>query len=443
MWVRMRTLFSIRPDMAEEYKIVEAIRQEVVFQGTNLWVLIFAIFLASLGLNTNSTAVIIGAMLISPLMGPIMGMGMGVGINDFELIKKAFRNYAIATVIGILTSALYFYVSPLSEARSELLARTTPTIYDVFIAFFGGMAGIIASSSTKKGNVIPGVAIATALMPPLCTAGYGIATGSLAFFLGALYLYFINTVFICFATLLTVRVLGFSPRVFVDKKREKLVTRYIYFFVMLSLIPSVWMGVDIVRASIFESNVNRFIATELDFPDTRVVSQEIVREKKRRAIEVFLVGEEVPAVSLETARSRMSRYALEDVELVVKQTTAKGITDVGALKAMVLDDLYRNAEARLQTKDSLIEELERDLHQYRELIGLSMEIAPEVKALYPQIQELSLAAGMRVQTGSLERDSVMIAWVRWQTRPDPEQSARMEEWLKARTRARNLILVHQ
>lgn len=208
-------------DREGEAQTVENICSGINFKGSNLWVLIFAIFIASLGLNVNSTAVIIGAMLISPLMGPIMGIGLGLGINDFELIKKAFRNLAIATVFGILTSTFYFLISPLNEARSELLARTTPTIYDVLIAFFGGMAGIVASSTRLKGNVIPGVAIATALMPPLCTAGFGLASGNFSYFFGAFYLYVINSVFIAFATTLGVKLMHFSKKSFVDKVREK------------------------------------------------------------------------------------------------------------------------------------------------------------------------------------------------------------------------------
>ena len=180
--------FDVRQDKEDELETIDTISKGIEFKGTNLWVLIFATFIASLGLNTNSTAVIIGAMLISPLMGPIMGFGVGLGISDFDMIKRSFRNFATATIFSVITSSFYFMISPISEAQSELLARTQPTVYDVLIAFFGGLAGIIASSTKSKGNVIPGVAIATALMPPLCTAGYGIATGNLYYFFGAFYL---------------------------------------------------------------------------------------------------------------------------------------------------------------------------------------------------------------------------------------------------------------
>ena len=186
-------------------------KSAIVFRGTNLWILMFAILIASLGLNVNSTAVIIGAMLISPLMSPIIGMGLAVGIGDSEMLKQSLKNYGVATLISVLTATLYFFISPLSEARSELLARTSPTLYDVLIAFFGGAAGVLALTTKSKGQVIPGVAIATALMPPLCTAGYGLATAQWAYFFGAFYLFFINTVFIATATFLGVKLLRFHP----------------------------------------------------------------------------------------------------------------------------------------------------------------------------------------------------------------------------------------
>lgn len=213
--------FSLHHEKEAYSKVIETIEQGVVFKGTNLWVLIFAIFIASLGLNVNSTAVIIGAMLVSPLMGPIMGMGLAMGINDLALLKKSANNFAFAVSISLITSTFYFYISPLNEAHSEILARTSPTIYDVLIAFFGGLAGILATSSKLKGNVIPGVAIATALMPPLCTAGYGLASGNLSFFSGALYLFFINTVFIALSTFLTVRFLKFPNKEFINETTKK------------------------------------------------------------------------------------------------------------------------------------------------------------------------------------------------------------------------------
>ena len=211
------------------------IRGMVEFKGTNLWVLMFAIIIASIGLNVNSTAVIIGAMLISPLMGPIMGIGYGVGINDFELIKRSIRNIGLAVLISLISATLYFLISPLSEARSELLARTTPTLWDVLIALFGGFAGILATTRKEKSNVIPGVAIATALMPPLCTAGYGLATGHLSYFFGAFYLFFINMVFIALATVIFVGYLKPPHKQFVDAAVERRVRNYIVALVLITV----------------------------------------------------------------------------------------------------------------------------------------------------------------------------------------------------------------
>lgn len=217
----LKEYLDLRKDKDNELATVESIRKGVEFKGANLWILIFAIFMASLGLNVNSTAVIIGAMLISPLMGPIMGIGLSVGLNDFELMKRSLKSFLVTTAFSVATSTFFFLISPVAEGQSELLARTSPTIYDVLIALFGGLAGVVAISTKEKGNVIPGVAIATALMPPLCTAGYGLAIGNLVYFLGAFYLYFINSVFISLATFLGVRVMHFQHKVFIDKNREK------------------------------------------------------------------------------------------------------------------------------------------------------------------------------------------------------------------------------
>lgn len=220
--------------------MIENIRKGIEFKGTNLWVLVFATFIASLGLNVNSTAVIIGAMLISPLMGPIMGIGLSVGINDFELMKRSLRNFGFMVLVSIATSTFYFVISPLSNAQSELLARTVPTTYDVLIALFGGLAGIVAQSrKDRTSTVIPGVAIATALMPPLCTAGFGLATLQFKYFIGAFYLFFINTVFIAIATYMVVRFLKYEKHSFLDSKKERKVRRSMVLIVLVTLSP-VW-----------------------------------------------------------------------------------------------------------------------------------------------------------------------------------------------------------
>lgn len=328
----------------------------------NLWVLIFAIFIASIGLNVNSTAVIIGAMLISPLMGPIMGIGLGIGVNDFELIKKSYKNLGVAVLISVITSTFYFLITPLSDAQSELLARTTPTIWDVFIALFGGLAGIVAATRKSISNVIPGVAIATALMPPLCTAGYGLATGTLSYFLGAMYLFFINSVFISLATYMIVRFMKFNKKEFLDPLRERKVKRSIVFVVLITIIPSIIMAFNIVNRTFIEKNVQQFINNELNFPNTQILSRHINFDSSNVQIEVFLFGAPLDSRLIEMAKQKLPKYKLENAELIVKQSiTEGGKVDISAIRAGVIEELYRKNEEIIKNKNKQIQLLESQI----------------------------------------------------------------------------------
>jgi uncharacterized hydrophobic protein (TIGR00271 family) len=217
----MLSFIDLHKGEEDKAKVLDNVVSNTSFRGANLWILACAIVVASVGLNVNSTAVIIGAMLISPLMGPIVGAGFALGIYDFALLKKSAKNLLIATVVSLTVSTIYFSISPFKEAQSELLARTSPNIYDVLIAFFGGLVGVIAITRAEKGNPIPGVAIATALMPPLCTAGYGLAMGNYLYFLGALYLYIINCFFICIATYVMVKYLKYPLTTHVNQKKQQ------------------------------------------------------------------------------------------------------------------------------------------------------------------------------------------------------------------------------
>lgn len=257
--IKYLNYFRMKDDREDFDVIHSEIEKAVIFKGTNLWVLICAILVASVGLNMNSTAVIIGAMLISPLMGPINGMGYGLATYDFILFRKALKNYSFALLVSLLTSALYFFISPVNTAHSELLARTSPTIYDVFIALFGGVAGMLAVSSKLKGNVIPGVAIATALMPPICTAGYGLATLQFNFFFGALYLFVINSVFIAVASMVVSQVIKLPIRSTVDKERSSKLNRYVTLILAITAIPSIYFGYRLVQNEKFSENAKKFI----------------------------------------------------------------------------------------------------------------------------------------------------------------------------------------
>ena len=434
-------MLDIRQEQENEQETIESIKKGVEFKGTNLWVLIFATFIASLGLNTNSTAVIIGAMLISPLMGPIMGFGLGLGIADFDLIKRSFRNFATATLFSVITSSIYFLISPINEAQSELLARTQPTLYDVLIAFFGGLAGIVASSTKSKGNVIPGVAIATALMPPLCTAGFGLATGNLYYFFGAFYLYFINTVFISLATYLVVRVLKYPKKVFLDKEREKKVTRYVGIIVVFTIVPSLFLSYRLVKTTYFNQQALNFINTELAFPNTQVLSKSITDTSDKREIKVVLIGDNVAETTIEDARNRLPRYGLKDVNLVVQQGFSEQETDINQLKSLLMQDLYKNSEEVLRAQTLQIDSLQRELKSYRDDRLMAEQLKPEVKVLFPYIREISCTHTSLIPIDSAAQKPIMLIYVKSAEKVSADNKKKLTDWLSARTGVNTIKLL--
>jgi uncharacterized hydrophobic protein (TIGR00271 family) len=435
----LREYLDLRKDKDNELETIDSIRKGVEFKGANLWILIFAIFMASLGLNVNSTAVIIGAMLISPLMGPIMGVGLSVGMNDFELMKRSLKSFLIPTAFSVTTATVYFLFTPIAEAQSELLARTSPTIYDVFIALFGGLAGVVALSTKEKGNVIPGVAIATALMPPLCTAGYGLASGNLIYFLGAFYLYFINSVFISLATFLGVRVMHFQRKEFVDKNREKTVRKYIILIVVITMCPAVYLTFGIIKSTFYETAANHFINTELNFENTQVLDKKVSYE--HREIRVVLIGPEVPEASIELARSKMERYKLEETKLIVLQGMNNDAMDISSIRAMVMEDFYKNSEQRLQEQQKKIAALEKNLEKYKSYDEMSRTIIPELKVLYPSVTAVSISHTLETTVDSLKTDTVALAVLKFGRHPSESEKKKISEWLQARVGAKKLRLI--
>jgi uncharacterized hydrophobic protein (TIGR00271 family) len=317
MAIHLRGLFRIARDQETFQRIRKDIEENIRFSGRNLWILILAILIASFGLNVNSSAVIIGAMLISPLMGPIMGIGLGASINDIALLKRSAQNFLFATSFSLLTSTLYFLFTPLDDAHSELLARTSPNIYDVFIALAGGFAGIIAISGNNRGNVLPGVAIATALMPPLCTAGYGLATLQWKFLFGAFYLFIINGVFIALSTYLFARFIRFPLVHDRDKQKDRRQQRLIWALTLTTLIPSVFFSYQMLRGNQFRQNANRFIEQEIVRNGAIVLSKEI--NAGNREIKLYLAGTRINKTPNEFAELLSKFYALPNVKLDLQQ----------------------------------------------------------------------------------------------------------------------------
>lgn len=439
VWRIAKRFFNALPDKTDETAIVEQISDGVTFRGANLWVLIFAIFIACLGLNLNSTAVIIGAMLISPLMGPIIGMGLAVGRADLELLKRSLTNYGVSTVISVLTAALYFQLTPLTEAQSELLARTSPTLYDVLIALFGGAAGILALSTGGKGNVIPGVAIATALMPPLCTAGYGLAMGEWSYFFGACYLFFINTVFIALATYVGVRLLQFKPKQFVDKARLAVVNRYIAVIVVVTMLPAVYMTTQIIRQSVFENHVKQFVKQELNHPGTRILSEQADRETK--TLDVVALGAALPNEMIEAARQRLADYQLADYQLNVIQGAQSDSLLLARNNAGTQQSLSGQDQQHLVLQTERVAQLERETADYRRLDALAREIAGEVKAVCPKVESIGLSKITETPVDSGAVHSYVLAVANSRTPLPATDRDRLAKWLKVRTQADSLRLV--
>jgi len=452
----LKDRFNLQEEKASEKATIAYIKGDVDFRGANLWILIFAIIVCSVGLDVNSTAVVIGAMLISPLMGPIMGIGLGIGIYDFSLIVTAMKNLLFAVLISVLTSAFYFWVSPMDVAHSELLARTSPTLWDVFIAFFGGLVGIIASSKKEKSNAIPGVAIATALMPPLCTAGFGIATSQWNFFWGAIYLFFINSVFITISTYMIVRFLDYDKKEFLDAEREKKVKQYILIFVIVTIVPSVYTAFYVVKKNIFDKSAHQFIQRELVFDNNQIISSKLTFNKDRfnkdrNLIEVTLFGEPIDSVIINELTKKLDTYDLKKTELVIRQGYQKeeGI-DLATIEQMnlklktgIIEELYRKNEVTLKSKNARIKFLEDKIVQFRSKEMPIMDLAQEIKAINSNISELSVASTIVSNLDNLTYDTLVLAYVQFKTKPKKKENAQVEDWLKARLKVETIKLVVQ
>ena len=361
-------------------------------------------------------------------MGPIMGVGLGIGINDFLLIKRGLKNLLIATVISILTSSVYFWVTPLHEAQSELLARTAPTLWDVFVAFIGGLAGIVAGTRKEKTNVIPGVAIATALMPPLCTAGFGLATGNYYYFLGAIYLYFINSLFICISTFLIVKYLNFQKVSFDNLKREKMLTRYILILVVVTVLPSIFLAYRIVAKSIFENNARKFILEEFHFPKTQLVFKNFkFSGTGKKEIDILLLGEELSGSKVDSLKEIMDKYHLKHTNLIIRQgLDAKQEIDLSQIKASILEEVYskNDSSERHVGTNSLGEEFKQDLH-----------------TLFPELLSYSVSQNIVWNLDTLKSDTLTLVLAQTAQSISVRERKRLENWLRQKLKADSLKLI--
>ena len=441
-WRWLRRLLDFREDKAGDVATIESLKGDVEFRGTKLWILICAILVASIGLNVNSTAVIIGAMLISPLMGPIIGFGLGFGIADLDLVRKSLRNLALTTLFSILTATIYFLLTPLDQPGSELLGRTEPSLYDVLIAFFGGAAGLIAGSSKSKGQVLPGVAIATALMPPLCTAGFGLATGNWAFFFGAIYLYIINSVFIAFATFVMVRIMRFPMKAVASGDMRKRSYRWITVIAVCTLIPSIYLSIRLVRDSYQEQRAKQFVADHFAPPAHQVIRQSFIRADgdKRAYIDVVLIGKPLSAQTIDSIATLLPSYGLSNFDLQVHQgIDNEAPTDYEQLGGVLLRDLYERSERTASEQRAEIDSLRRTLLRYDYYKSLTHDVSDEAKAVFTDISKVRLMPSMEFIQG---QDSVLHILVTTPShRISPAERNKLEQWLQRRTKTDALELI--
>lgn len=414
--------------------IHKAIENGIVFRGTNAWILVFAILIASVGLNMNSTAVIIGAMLISPLMGPINGIGYSVATYNFPLFRKSVKNFGYSALAGLVTSTLYFLLTPISTEHAELLARTSPTIYDVLIALFGGLAGIVAISSKNKGNVIPGVAIATALMPPLCTAGYGLSMGNWSFFFGALYLFTINTVFIALSAMIVSQLLKLPKQTHLLSREIKNKNIAVIVVIALTVIPSFYLGYTLVTKEKFNSKAQEFVSKISIWEGNFLLDNTINPENK--TIDLIYGGSEFDNKAIERLKEKANDLGLLDVEINVKQ----------GLKIKDYESML-NQNKRDSQLTAEINQLRSDLDKSKlQIDSLSMipsmgdMLLREIKSLVPAIESCTYALSKKYDAISDTPVIVTMVYFSSQEEIDEEDQLKIRNWLENRLQTKSIIL---
>ncbi len=431
----LNELLEIRGDTDRE-STVEAVKKDISFKGHNAWILVFSIFVASVGLNVGSTAVVIGAMLISPLMGPIVGVGMSVGINDVETLRRSLINLGTMVVLSVLTAYIYFLISPMKEDNAELVARTYPTILDVLVAIFGGLALIVAK--TKKGtiaSVILGVAIATALMPPLCTVGYGLAIANWSYAGGALYLFSINAVFIALSSFVVTKLLGFPLVKYANSRKRRRIAQIASTIAIVVMIPSVILFVNLLQKQLFESKAKEFLSEVVRFSGTETIKSEHDYQSKR--IDVYLIGQRVPSGTIDTWREQMADIeALNEAELVVHQGEQTG--DMQELSTQVrsgiLEDLYERNQEAIADKDRKIQLLERELSKYRAENFSFRDLSREARINYEELEEIGYSN--LISTNFDKIDTIPTFTVAWSenlsTSAKSREQKKLQDWLKVR-----------
>ena len=417
-----------------------SIRSNVSFRGPNVWILAFSIIIASVGLNVNSTAVIIGAMLISPLMGPIIGIGLGLGVNDTKLIRVGLKNLIVMVGISLIASTLYFLLTPLKLANpTELLARTNPTIYDVIIALFGGAAGLLEISRKEKGTVLSGVAIATALMPPLCTAGYGLATGTFKYFFGALMLFIINGVFIIIATYVMSKILGFQEYEFQDQKTAKRTRTLVTLVVILVAVPSILSAMRMIKSNTFQQNASSFVADNRMLSSGYIYDYEVDTHKGGR-ISLYIAGSMLDDADKEKLKSSARDHGIDPERISFYEHQIVPGEDRSADK--LVKDIYERTDSEISKREAEIRVLENELTKYRQQEIPYLQISRELTSQFPQVKDIYISRGADINTDSLSTQDCILVVARTERVLDDEDKQKMTDYLKVRLNDTTVVVLN-
>ena len=415
----------------------KSIRNNIYFRGPNAWILAIAIIIASVGLNVNSIPVVIGAMLISPLMGPIFGLGLGLGVSDMQLMKSSGKNLVVMVGISLTASFAYFLITPLSlNNPTELLARTNPTIYDVIIALFGGFAGILEQSRKEKGTVFSGVAIATALMPPLCTAGFGLANGNLAYFLGALYLFFINCLFIMLATYISVKYFKFRQTEYEDQATGRKTKRISSILILLFIIPSIWSAVTLIQRTNFETNATAFIEYSKSYNKSIIYDYKIDHTEGSK-LELYFTGEPINDETKSIIVKTAAEFDIEEESIIIVDDSKEAnLNDIELVKG-----IYDKMDSEVAKREEEIRQLKEELRLAKGDDIAYVQITREIISSYPSVKAVKLAHGASVAADSLYAHPCLTAIIKCDTPMDEEQTTKLNNWLKIRLNSEEITLI--
>lgn len=432
-------------DVADQSAVIDFVKRDVDFRGAKSWILMFAVLVASLGLNVNSTAVIIGAMLISPLMGPIIGIGVSVGIADGQLLGRSYRNLFVAIFISMVTSSVYFAISPFDDAASEILSRTEPTLLDALIAIAGGAVGAIAMVRQDRSNVVPGVAIATALMPPLCTAGYGIAQLDAEIFFGAFYLFFINSVYIATSTYVVVRIMKFKQVNEENDKKRRRVRRIVIVVMVLTVIPSVYTAWHMMRRNSFHRQVVELVKqAETTYPNASFVVSKAEWSSDTSSVVLTVVGPALKEEELFQVRTHALAIGLRDSQLEIRQ--ASGVSDLMMTQATeqmrksVIGDIYDRTMHELAKKDSIIAEMKTQELQRRVAVNVLHDVSREVEQINKNVESITFSDSMVVHRRNGVADTLPVAYVTFERRPNWREVQDLQNWLRVRLKSDSVVV---